>query len=229
VTPLLKTPWPGVFCLLAVLCLIAPLPVQAGAIDGGEINAPGERSHNVYLGWPEASYVWEGLVQERRAIGPRVGVQLWPLALSFGLNTRTTLLERGRVSLALGVIPAFSIAGFGGTKAVYPQNYQWGRSRSFRPSLGPGVTISLLASVDLSPRFRLLLSFENPLSFWVWVQPTQWWLEWPMIISGGIEYELNYNTSLIAILGGGPSIAFSGPSQLLGLTGRFRIGVQHRY
>ena len=50
-----------------------------------------------------------------------------------------------------------------------------------------------------------------------------------MIISGGIEYELNYNTSLIAILGGGPSIAFSGPSQLLGLTGRFRIGVQHRY
>jgi len=76
-------------------------PAYAGATDGGLINAPGERSHNVYLGWPEAVYLWEGLVKKGKAFGLRVGVQIWPLAITTGLNMRFTLLERDRVSLAL--------------------------------------------------------------------------------------------------------------------------------
>ena len=215
--------------LLVLLLVIAPHSAQAGAVDGGRLNAPGERSHNVYLGWPEAAYLWEGLVTERKALGPRVGIQIWPLAITVGLNMRFTLLERGKVSLALLVRPAANIAGFGGSKAVYPKNYQWGRSRTFRPSFGPGVTLGLLATIDASPRLRVILSFENPIAFWVWVSPVQWWLEWPMILSAGVEYEVNYRVSLIALAGGGPAIAFAGPSQLLGVAGRFRIGVQFRY
>jgi len=201
----------------------------AGATDGGRLNSPGERSHNAYLGWPEASYLWEGLVKERSAAGLRVGVQIWPLAVNVGLNMRFTLLERGKVSLALLVRPEVNVAGFGGSKAVYPQNYQWGRSRTFRPSFGPGLALGLLASLDVSPRLRVLLSFENPVAFWIWTSPAQWWLEWPMMISGGVEYEVSYKVSLIALAGGGPAIAFSGASQLLGVTGRFRVGVQVRY
>ncbi len=215
--------------LAASLLSVAPRSAQAGATDGGRLNAPGERSHNVYLGWPEASYLWEGLVKERSALGLRVGVQIWPLALNVGLNMRFSLLEKGKVSLALLVRPVANVAGFGGSKAVYPQNYQWGRSRTFRPSFGPGLDLGLLASIDVSPRLRVLFSFENPIAFWIWTSPTQWWLEWPMMISGGVEYEINYRVSLIALAGGGPAIAFSGPSQLLGVTGRFRIGVQVRY
>lgn len=207
----------------------APALAQAGATDGGRINSPGERSHNIYLGWPEASYLWEGMIKDRKALGLKVGVQIWPLAVTVGLNMRFSLLERGKVSLALLVRPGINVAGFGGSKAVYPQNYQWGRSRSFRPSFGPGVDLGLLASIDASPRLRVLLSFESPVAFWIWVSPVQWWLEWPMIISGGVEYEINYRVSLIALGGGGPAIAFSGPSQLLGVAGRFRIGVQVRY
>jgi len=204
-------------------------PAQAGATDGGLINAPGERSHNVYLGWPEAAYLWEGLVLKRKALGLRVGVQIWPLAITAGLNMRFTLLERGKVSLALLLRPGVNVAGFGGSKAVYPADHQYGRSRTFRPSFGPGFDFGLLASIEASPRFRVLLSFESPLGLWFWVSPVQWWLEWPMIISAGVEYEINYKVSLIAIGGGGPAIAFSGPRQLLGVAGRFRLGVQVRY
>ena len=215
--------------MAARLLFLSPGTARASAADGGRLNAPGERSHNVYLGWPEAAYYWEGLVKDRSALGPRFGVQIWPLALTFGLNMRFSIVERGKVSLAFMLRPAFNIAGFGGSKAVYPQNYQWGRSRTFRPSLGPGVDIGLLATIDASPRFRVLLSFENPIGLWFWVSPTQWWLEWPLIISGGVEYEINYRVSLVVIGGAGPAIAFSGPSQLLGVAGRFRIGVQVRY
>ena len=214
---------------LVLLLLALPSQAQAGATDGGRLNAPGERSHNIYLGWPEASYVWEGLIKNKQALGLRVGLQIWPLAITLGMNMRFTVLERGKVSLALLIRPAVNIAGFGGSKAIYPQNHQYGRSRTFRPSFGPGVDLGLLATIDASPRFRVLFSFENPVALWFWVSPVQWWIEWPIIFSVGVEYEVNYKVSLIALAGGGPAIALSGGSQLLGVVGRVRLGVQLRY
>ncbi|HCP44843.1 MAG TPA: hypothetical protein DIU15_02265 [Deltaproteobacteria bacterium] len=212
------------------LTLLAPSsPAGAASVDGGALNAPGERSHNVMVGWPDLTFTWEGLVKDKMSVGPRLRVQIWPLSLSVGLHMRFTLLEKGRVALALVVRPVANVAGFGGSRAVYPLNYQWGRTRTFRPSFGPGVNPGLLATVDLSPRFRLLVSLENPIAVWFWLSPVQWWVEWPIVLSGGVEYEISYRTSLIARAGGGPSIAFAGFSQLLGINGHLSFGVQVRY
>ncbi len=217
--------------LLALLSLLLGTPgvARAGSVLGGSLNAPGERSHNVGGGWPEFFYVWEGLVRDKVSLGPRVGIQIWPLSVSVGLNMRFTLLEEGRVSLALLVVPSFNIAGFGGTRATYSNNYGFGRSRSFRPSLGPGVNLGLLATVDVSPVFHVNLSLENPLVIWIWTSPAEWWIEWPIGISGGVEYDVNFATSIFARVGAGPSIAFAGPNQLLGFHWHVVVGAQFRY
>ena len=211
------------------LFLLTPGLSRAASVNGGSLNAPGERSHNVVIGWPEVSYLWEGLVQDKVALGPRVGLQIWPLSVRLGLHMRFTIVEKGRVSLALLLRPAFSVAGFGGSRAVYPQNYQWGRSRTFRPSLGPGLDAGILASIDVSPRLHVLVSLENPLALWFWTSPLEWWIEWPIVLSAGLEYEISYKVSLLVRFGGGPAVAFAGPTQLLGVNGHADFGVQVRY
>jgi len=216
--------------LALVLALVmTPGFARGASVDGGALNSQGERSHNVMAGWPDITFTWEGLVKDKISVGPRLRVQIWPLSLSVGVHMRYTLLEKGRVSLALMIRPVANVAGFGGSRAVYPMNYQWGRTRTFRPSFGPGVNAGLLATVDLSPRFHLLLSLENPVAVWFWVSPVQWWVEWPIVLSGGVEYEISYSASLIARVGGGPAIAFAGMSQLLGVNGHVSVGVQVRY
>ena len=218
-----------VLLLVPLLCLLAaPRPAMAGTVTGGALNAPGEKSHNIGLGWPEVFYVWEGLTREKYALGVRVGVQIWPLAFHVGFNARITLKEEGRVALALLVVPSFNFAAYGGTRGSYPNNYQWGRSRTFLPSLGPGVNLGVLAAIDVSPVLDLLVTLENPLAFWIWTHNGGFWLEWPITITAGLEYEVNYSTSLFGRLGAGPAISF-GKSQLLGYHWHAHIGVQLRY
>lgn len=217
--------------LLAVLT-VSTLPAgiaQAGSVQGGALNAPGEKSHNVAVGFPEIWYVWEGYTKEKFALGARVGLQVWPLSISIGLNARITLREEGRVAVALLVVPSFNVAGFGGTRATYVSNFGFGRSRTFRASMGPGVNVGLLATVDVSPVFALNFGVENPVAVWVWTNPAAWWIEWPILITAGAEYEVSYSTSLFGRLGAGPSIAFAGRSQLLGIAWHAYFGVQIRY
>lgn len=226
---------PRLPCLLvAVLLAFAPVSVFAPAADaavpiGGALDPPGERSHSFGLGWPEFFYTWEAVVRDRTAFGVRVGLQVWPLALSLGAQGRIVLTEQGAFSLSLLAAPAFAFAGYGGSKAVYLQNYQFGRSRTFRPSLGPQLNLGLLASIKLSHKTNILLSFENPVSLWIWTRPTGWWLEWPVIFTGGLEYRVTFAWSLFGRLGAGPSLAFTGPTQLLGVHWHILAGAQIRY
>lgn len=226
---------PRLSCLLfAALLVAAPVTAfgpgaEAAVPVGGALDPPGERSHTFGLGWPELFYTWEVVVQDRTAFGPRVGLQLWPLALTLGAQGRVVLAEQGRFTLSLLVAPAFAFAGYGGSKAVYLQNYQFGRSRTFRASLGPQLNLGLLASVQVSNKTSLLLTFENPVSLWIWTRPTGWWLEWPLIFTGGLEYRVTFAWSLFGRLGAGPSIAFTGPSQLLGIHWHILAGAQIRY
>ncbi len=217
------------FGLLTGSTLATPTPARAGSVVGGALDAPGERSHNVGVGWPEIWYVWEGYTRPKFALGARVGLQVWPLSVSIGLNTRVTLREQGRVALSLLAVPSFNVAGFGGTRATYVNNFGFGRSRTFRPSLGPGFNLGLLATIDVSPIFHVNVSLENPVALWVWTAPAEWWLEWPIVVSGGVEYDVNYSTSLFGRVGAGPSIAFTGRHQLLGVAWHAFFGVQHRY
>jgi len=212
-----------------VASTLAATPARAGAVTGGALNATGEKSHNIAVGWPEIWYVWEGYTREKFALGARVGLQIWPLSVSVGLNARITLHEEGRVALSLLVVPSFNVAGFGGTRATYVNNFGFGRSRTFRASVGPGVNLGLLANVDVSPVFSLNFSLENPVVVWVWTNPAAWWIEWPIVITAWAEYEVGYSTSLFGHIGAGPSIAFAGASQLLGVHWHAFFGVQVRY
>ncbi len=219
-----------VAALLAVGSMTAVAPsAQAAVPIGGALDPPGGRSHTFGLGWPEFFYTWEAVVRDRTAFGLHVGLQVWPLALSLGGRGRVVLTEQGPLSLSLLVAPAFAFAGYGGTKAVYLQNYQFGRSRTFRASMGPQLNLGLLASVALSKKTSLLLTFENPVSLWIWTRPTGWWLEWPLIFTGGLEYRVTFAWSLFGRLGAGPSIAFTGPNQLLGIHWHLVAGAQIRY
>ena len=216
-------------CLFASLLLLCVAPASASTVNGGALNAPGERSHNVGGGWPELFYMWEGLVRPKSAIGPRVDVRMWPLSLTAGLQMRFSVLEKGKVSLALLVTPSFNFAGFGGSRAEYPLNYGYGRSRSFRPSVGPGVNVGLLATIDVALKWHILATFENPAVLWVWTNPTAWFVEWPLLFSVGAQYDVDFRASLFGRVGGGPAISFAGPNQLLGGHWHLHVGVQVRY
>jgi hypothetical protein len=213
--------------LIAVLC--APAPVRAGTVTGGSLNAPGEKSHNVAIGWPELFYTWEGFTRDKYALGIRVGLQIWPLAFGVGFNARFTLREEGRVAFSMLLVPSFNFAGYGGTRASYANNFGFGRSRTFRASLGPGVNLGFMATVDVSPVFHLMFTLENPLVLWIWTAPAQWWLEWPITITAGAEYDVSYATSLFGRIGAGPAVAFTGRNQLLGFHWHAHFGVQVRY
>ncbi len=213
------------FCFALAL----PSAARSAVVTGGELNHPGEKSHNIGIGWPEFFYVFEGLVQERAALGLRVGVQAWPLSLSIGAQGRFRVKQQGMVSVALLVNPSFNIAGFGGSRATYPKNFNFGRSRTFLASMGPGVNVGLLASVAIRPKVSITATFENPVALWLWATaPPSWWLEWPILFSGGLEFAATYKTSFFARVGGGPSLAFTGPTALLGFHWHVHVGVQIR-
>jgi hypothetical protein len=218
--------------LALMMALLAPSPARAGSITGGVLNASGERSHNVAGAWPEFFYVWEGYVRHNLALGPWVSIQLYPFAWSVGAHVRMKLLERGKFSMALAIVPTFNVAGFGGSRASY-RSYvggaQVGRASTFRPSMGPGVNVALRASIDVAPQWRVNVTYENPLALWIWVDPASWWIEWPMTFTGGAEYEINHKTSVFGRVGAGPAIAFTGSSQLLGAHWNLHIGAQFRY
>ncbi len=68
-----------------------------------------------------------------------------------------------------------------------------------------------------------------PVALWIWVNPAQWWLEWPISVTGGVEYDVNDNTSIFGRLGGGPAIAIAGSNLLLGGHWHAHFGAQFRY
>jgi hypothetical protein len=95
--------------------------------------------------------------------------------------------------------------------------------------MGPGVNIGLLASIAIRPKVSILATLENPVALWLWATaPPSWWLEWPILVSGGVEFEASYNASFFGRVGGGPALAFTGPNALLGFHWHIHVGVQIR-
>ncbi|MEE2829728.1 MAG: hypothetical protein VX498_11125 [Myxococcota bacterium] len=227
---------PRFFFLLLVVGLlvttVVPRSAQAGSVTGAVLNPSGEKSHNVAGPWPEIFNVWEGLSRERFALGPRIGLQVYPFSWSVGLNVRARIMERGKVSLAMLVVPSFSMAGFGHRGIHYPDNYRFGQSLTFRPTMGPGANVGILATIDVSPTLHINLALENHFSFWILRLPngaTGWWFEWPVLLAGGVEYDLSDTVSLFGRLGGGPSVAFAGSGTALGVHFDAHFGAQFRY
>jgi len=213
--------------LLAALLL--PSSASAAGVMGGSLNRVGVKSHNAAGGWPDFMYVWEGLSKEKVALGPRVDLRAWPLTLGLGLHARFSLVDSKKFSLAALAHPSIALAAFGGAKGTYPVNFGYGRSRTFRFSFGPVLDFGLLASIHINPRWHVIINWENPVAFWVWTNPAAWYIEWPFVFSGGIEYDAFHATSLFARVGGGPTVAFSGGNQLLGFNWHIQVGAQFRY
>ena len=155
----------------AMLVSIAPRGATAASITGGALNAPGERSQNFGLGYPELFWAYEFRVQSKMAFAVRVGLQVWPLSLTVGPWIRLSIHERDKVAVSVLVHPSLNLAGFGGTRGFYPRNANFGRSRVFRPSIGPGINIGLLGTFVLSRQWDMLIAFENPVAVWIWTGP----------------------------------------------------------
>jgi hypothetical protein len=213
-------------CLLLCLCAVAP--AHATGIASGSFNSPGERSHNIGIGWPEIHYMWEGLVKDKVALGPRVDVRIWPIVANAGLQMRFRLLEEGKTSLALLVYPNIGFAGFGGARADYPLVRLFA-SRAFDGSVGGGANIGLLGSFKIAHKWHIMASFENPAMVWIFPSSGGFFVEWPLNFGVGAQFDLNFKTSLWARLGGGPALLFSGPTISIGGHGNLTVGMQFRY
>ncbi len=217
---------------LTLLLLLASLwvaaPASASAITSGSFNAPGERSHNIAVGWPEVHYMWEGLVKDKVALGPRIDIRIWPFVANAGLQMRFRLLNQGKTSLALLVYPNIGFAGFGGARADYPLIRLFA-SRAFDGSVGGGANLGLLASFRLAHKWHILAGFENPTMIWFFPTSSGWFVEWPLLFSAGAQFDINFRTSVWARIGGGPALLFTGPSLSIGGHGSLTIGAQFRY
>jgi hypothetical protein len=215
-----------VFALLALLA--APAPARASSIVSGSFNAPGERSHNIGIGWPEIQYVWEGLVKDKVALGPRVDVRIWPFAANAGVHIRLGVLDQGKTSLAILLYPNIGFAGFGGARADYPLVRLFS-SRAFDGSVGLGATVGLLASFKIAHKWHILAAFENPAVAWIFPRTGGWFVEWPLNFLGGAQFDVNFRTSIWARVGGGPALLFTGPTISIGGHGNITFGAQFRY
>ncbi len=218
--------------LLPLLALLASLffaaPAQASTITSGSFNAPGERSHNIAIGWPELHYMWEGLVRDKVALGPRVDVRVWPFVAALGVNMRFSVLEQGKASLALLVYPNIGFAGFGVSRADYPLVRLFA-SRAFDGSVGVGANLGVLGSFKVAHQWHILASFENPTMVWIFPRSGGWFVEWPITLMAGAQFDVNFRTSIWARIGGGPALLFAGPSLGIGGHGSLSFGAQFRY
>lgn len=216
------------FPLVALLGLLLASPAHGSASVGGAFNAPGERSHNIALGWPEIHYMWEGLVRDKVALGPRVDVRVWPFVVDVGVQMRFQLIQEGKATLSLLVHPSIGYAGFGGARADYPLIRLF-QSRAFDSSVGVGVNVGGLLSVKVAHKWHVLGGFENPVAVWVFPRSLGWFVEWPFLLTVGGQFDVNFRTSVWARIGGGPALLFSGPTLSIGGHGSLTVGAQFRY
>lgn len=212
--------------LLAVL--LSTAPAQASAITSGSFNAPGERSHNIAIGWPELHYMWEGLVKDKVALGPRIDIRLWPFVANAGVHMRFQVLNQGKTSVAALIYPNIGFAGFGGARADYPLVRLFS-SRAFDGSVGVGANVGLLGSFKVAHRWHILASFENPAMIWMFPTSRGWFVEWPITLAAGAQFDVDFRASIWARLGGGPALLFAGSTVSIGGHGNITFGAQFRY
>lgn len=214
------------FGLLAALLLVRP--AQASSIVSGSLNAPGERSHNIAIGWPELHYMWEGVVRNKVALGPRIDIRLWPFVANAGVHMRFQILDQGKTSVSLLAYPNIGFAGFGGARADYPLVRLFS-SRAFDGSVGVGANLGLLGSFRIAHKWHILASFENPTMVWIFPTSGGFFVEWPITLALGAQFDVDFRASIWARLGAGPALLFAGSTISIGGHGNLTFGAQFRY
>jgi len=212
--------------------LVLGLPARATTMIGGEQLNPGEKAHEFYLGFPGLGYQWDFKADGKRTMGLQADVLVWPFTLHAGLSTRTLMGIVGQTVLSFRFEPGLFIGFFGGSRGFY-ENERWGRSKQLAMSLAPMMNLGISASIDLQGNFSLVVGFENPVALWLVFPGSNsdggWWVEWPILIDLGLEYDISYRSTLFTKVAAGPVIGFAGDSQFAGGTFVFLFGMQTNY
>ena len=218
----------AVVSLVLFAVVARPSTAPATTLAGGEHLNPGERAHEFYIGFPELGYQWDFQATGKRTLGLQAGVIAWPLTFHLGLSTRTLVGIHGRAVLSFRFEPGMYVGLYGGSRGFYV-DLRWGRSRSLSLSLAPLINLGLSASIDGGPSWAFIIGFESPAAVWFRLAPFGWWVEWPILLDLGAEWDISVRSTLFLKGGVGPVIAFAGNSQLAGAAFQLQFGIQTNY
>ncbi|MCK6526172.1 porin [Myxococcota bacterium] len=210
---------------VAVLAASLAAPARAASPIGGEHDPPKTAADDLMLGFPEITWQHSFPTNGTATHAIRAGLLVWPLSAHVGYVHRRVARRWDKVTLSGVVGPLLYVGFFGGARAFYADT-RWGRSRSFLFSLGPGIDLGVQASVHAAPKLDVTVGWSNPVVFWMFLsQGFQWYVEWPIALSGGIEYRASEAATVFARLGAGPSVVISGATQQVGLYFSALVGV----
>jgi len=228
------TTWKRTWIALPLLAgiLLTGTPARATTMIGGEQLNPGEKAHEFYLGFPGLGYQWDFKADGKRTLGLQGDILLWPFTLHVGLSTRTLMGIVGQTVISFRFDPGLFIGFFGGSRGFY-EDERWGRSKQLSLSMAPVFNLGVAASIDLEANFSLVLGFENPVALWLAFPSSTsdggWWVEWPILVDVGLEYDISYRSTLFTKIAAGPVMGFAGDSQFAGGTFVFMFGMQTNY
>ncbi len=219
-------------CILVATAALAmaasPQGASATTLAGGEHLNPGERAHEFYLGFPQIGYQWDFSATGKRTLGLQAGVIVWPFTVHAGLSSRTLMGIHGRAVISFRFEPGLYFGLYGGSPGIYI-DLRWGRSRSFLPTLGPLLNLGISASIDMGESWSLILGFESPVVLWLRLDPFGWWVEWPILVDVGAEWDISVRSTMFLKGAVGPVLGFAGSSQLAGVSFAVQLGIQTNY
>ena len=213
---------------LLLLFALMPSPARATTLIGGEQLNPGEKAHEFFLGFPRVGYQWDFSANGKRTLGLQADALVWPLTFHVGLSSRSLMGIVGRSVVSFRMEPGVFLGLYGGSRGFY-ENLRWGRSRSFMPTLAPTINLGVAASIDLKGNFSLVVGFESPVAVWFLLQQFGMWVEWPILVDIGMEYDISYKSTLFIKAAAGPVLVFTGEDQFAGGSFELLIGLQMNY
>ncbi len=215
--------------MVALLLAVGPaLGARATTMIGGEQLNPREHAHEFHLGFPGLGYQLDVHSTGKRTTGLQIGLLYWPLTVQLGVSTRTLMGINGRAVTSFRFEAGAYVGLYGGSRAIY-QNMRWGRSRYLMFAIAPTVNLGIASSIDIGEAVSLVIGVQSPIAIWLIPASSGFWVEWPILGDLGLEFDVSFRTTLFTRASVGPSLAFAGPDQFVGLYVGALVGLQWIY
>ncbi len=212
-------------CAVLLVALAAVKPAGATSMIGGEQLNPGEQAHEFYIGFPYVGYQYSFKATGKRTIGLQTNVNVWPLTFHVALATKTLMGIHGRAVTSFRFEPGALIGIFGGSRGVY-ENLRWGRSKSVDIRMAPVFNFGVASSIDLGRQFSLILGVESPIAVWFLITRGGYWIEWPILLDLGLEFDASFRSTVFFKAAVGPTLGFAGAQQFAGVSFHTALGIQ---
>lgn len=209
----------------ALIVALNAAPAGATSMIGGEQLNPGEQAHEAYIGFPYVGYQYSFKASGKRTIGLQADVIVWPLTFHVALATKTLMGIQGRAVTSFRFEPGVLFSLYGGSRAVY-QNLRWGRTKNIDLRMAPVLNVGVSSSIDLGKSTSLVLGLESPFAVWFLLSQVGWWVEWPILLDVGLEFDVSFRSTLFVKGALGPSLGFTGTQQFAGVAFQFAVGIQ---